>query len=233
MLVMMLGVYIGQYELMLGEADVNFEDNVCLFFFIVIDMFFQCDSGEGLGGICLVDDNDFSYGNVYYVVNGENFFVCYVIFGVSNFDEVVGFVVFILFYEWIGDFNGDGQVVGDEFDGLIVFNSYVFMGEEIGFLVIILVDIDENFFVLKDDIYYIIVVQFVLDDDDFDLFLSMIFDIDYFVFNFYQDFVGNKVIFYVVFDVSNVNEFLLVGFGLDNILVVCFLVGFVINSIVV
>ncbi len=81
---MMPGAYTGQYELTLGEADANPEDNVRPFSFIVTDTLFQRDSGEGLGGTRPADDNDFSYGNVYYVTNGENLFARYVTFGVSN-----------------------------------------------------------------------------------------------------------------------------------------------------
>jgi hypothetical protein len=229
---MMPGAYTGQYELTLGEADANPEDNVRPFSFIVTDTLFQRDSGEGLGGTRPADDNDFSYGNVYYVANGENLFARYVTFGVSNFDEVAGFAVSTLLYEWTGDLDGDGQAAGDELTGPIAFNSYAFTGEEEGPLVTIPVDIDNNFPALQDDTYYIIVVQFAPDDDDSDLFLSTTSDIDYSASNFYQDSVGNKAIPYVALDVSNVGEFSLVGFGLDNIPVVRLSVGSATNNTV-
>lgn len=229
---MMPGAYTGQYELTLGEADANPEDNVQNFSFIVTDTLFQRDSGEGLGGTRPADDNDFSYGNVYYVANGENLFARYVTFGISNFDEVAGFAVSTLLYEWSGDLNGDGQAAGDELEGPIAFNSYVFTGEETGPLVTIPIDLDANFPALNDDTYYIIVVQFAPEDEDSDLFLSTTSDIDYSASNFYQDSVGNKAVPYVALDVSNVGEFSLVGFGLDNIPVVRLSVGSATNNTV-
>lgn len=227
---MMPGAYTGQYELTLGEADASPENNVKDFSFIVTDTLFQRDSGENFGGTRPADDNDFTYGNVYYVANGENLFARYVTFGISDITSAAGFAVSTLLYEWTGDLDGDGLAAGDELTGPIAFNSYAIDGTEESDLVTIPVDIDGNFPALQDDTYYIIVVQFAPDDDDSDLFLSTTSNIDYSASQFYQDSVDNKAIPYVALDVSNVGEFSLVGFGLDNIPVVRLSVGTATNN---
>jgi hypothetical protein len=227
---MMPGAYTGQYELTLGETDASPENNVKDFSFIVTDTLFQRDSGEDLGGTRPADDNDFSYGNVYYVANGENLFARYVTFGVSDITSAAGFAVSTLLFEWTGDTDGDGLAAGDELNGPIAFNSYAIDGTEESDLVTIPVDIDGNFPALQDDTYYIIVVQFAPDDDDSDLFLSTTSNIDYAASQFYQDSVGNRAIPYVALDVSNVGEFSLTGFGLDNIPVVRLSVGMATNN---
>ena len=94
------------------------------------------------------------------------------------------------------------------------------------------VDIDANFPALKDDTYYIIVVQFAPDDEDSDLFMSTTSNLNYAAAEFYQDSVGNKAVPYVALDVSNAGEFSLVGFGLDNIPVVRLSVGTATNNTV-
>lgn len=216
--------YTGSYTLELEDDDATPEDNVQEFQFVVSDTLFQRDSGENFGGTRPADDNDFSYGNIYYVPNGDGLFARYVTFGVSTPEELAGFSVSILLYEWPGDLNGDGIANAEEYEGPIAFNFYDFTGEEEG-LITVATDIDENFPALKDDTYYIVVVQFAPDDDVSDLFLLTTSSIDYSATQFYQDSVGNKAVPYVALDVSNEGEFSLVGFGLDNIPVVRLSIG--------
>lgn len=229
---MMPGAYTGQYELTLSGDDANPDNNIQDFSFIISDTLFQRDSGEGFGGTRPADDNDFSYGNVYYVTNGDNLFARHVTFGISDINSAAGFAVSTLLYEWTGDLNGDGLAAGDELTGPIAFNSYAVDGTEESDFVTIPVDIDGNFPALQDDTYYIIVVQFAPDDDDSDLFLSTTSNIDYSATEFYQDSVGNKALPYVALDVGNVGEFSLIGFGLDNIPAVRLSIGSATNNTV-
>lgn len=226
---MMPGAYIGQYELTLGGDDANPDDNIQEFSFIVSDTLFQRDSGEGFGGTRPADDNDFTYGNVYYVANGDNLFARYVTFGISGIEDAGGLAVSTLFYEWTGDTDGDGQANAAELT-LLAFNSYAITGNEASDFVTLPVDIDGNFPALNDDTYYVIVVQFAPDDDDSDLFLTTTDNLDYGATEFYQDSVGNKALPYVALDVSNTGDFSLFGFGLDNIPAVRLSIGSATNT---
>ncbi len=216
--------YIGNYTLTLSEDDAVPADNVQEFQFVVSDTLFSRDNGESLGGTRPADDNDFTYGNIYYVPNGDGLFARYVTFGISNPEDLPGQNVSVLLYEWGGDADLDGQANAGEYEGPIAFNFYTITGEEEG-LVTVPIDIDNNFPELKDDTYYIVAVQFAPEDDDTELFLNTTTSIDYNATQFYQDSVENKAVPYVALDVSNVGDFSLNGFGFDNVPVVRLSIG--------
>jgi len=213
-------LYTGTYSLELdGEEDENPDNNTQTFEFAVTDTLYQKDSGTGLVTILPADDNDFRFGNVFYAPNGDGLNVRYVSFALGNPEDLGGTSVTTYLYEWDGVGGEDFSLSEDEIGDAIAFNFYEIDGTEDG-LITIPVSLDNEFPEMKDDHYYIIVVEFAPDDDDTDNRLLASNDLDYTAMNFYQDSVGNADRYAVALDVGNVNEYSLVGFGLDIVPVV-------------
>lgn len=212
--------YTGTYALALdGVEDENPGNNEQTFQFTVTDTLFAKDPGTGLFTVLPADDNDFRFGNVFYVPNGDGLNARYVSFLLGNPGDLGGTSVTTYLYEWDGAGGEDFTLTEDEIGDAIAFNFYEINGSEDG-LITIPVSLDDEFPPLKDDHYYIIVVEFAPDDDDTENRLVASSDIDYTGMNFYQDSVQNADRYAVALDVGNVNEYSLVGFGFDVIPVV-------------
>jgi hypothetical protein len=218
-------LYTGTYELELENDDANANDNIREFTLLVSDTLFAKDNGVGLYATQPADDNDYRFGNVYYVKNGEGQFARYASFFIGNPGDLVGSSVTTLLYKWNGDENQDFQANPEEYEGPLGFNFYTITGDESG-LISIPVSFDEDEVIeLEDDTYYILLVEFAPGDDDTDNFLVVSSDIDYSAMNFYQDSVGNADKWAVALDVGNTGEFSLVGFGFDVVPVVRLSIG--------
>jgi hypothetical protein len=221
-------VYEGQYTLEIENMDSFPANNIRTFPFEVTDTIYAKDAGTGLYATRPADDNNFRFGNVFYVQNaqneeGEDLYARYLSFLIGNPDDLAGESVTLFVYEWEGDSNEDFQANVDEYGGApIAFNSYTFSGNEEG-LITVPTGFDGEFLPLQDDTYYIAVVEFA--DTGVDNFMGASGDLDYQAMNFYQDSVGNKDKWVLALDVGNTGDFSLVGFGFDAVPVVRLSVG--------
>ena len=231
-------VYTGTYTLSLeGNDDANPVDNTQDFIFAVTDTLFAKENGTGLYATQPADDNDYRFGNIFYVANGsdmdgEQLYARYVSFYLGNADDLAGSSVTTYLYEWNGEGGEDFELTEGEYVGPIAFNFYNINGSENG-LTTIPVGLDGDFIQLKDDTYYIIVVEFAPGDEDTDNFMVVTSDVDYQAMNFYQDSVMNADKWAVALDVGNTGDYSLVGFGLDVVPVVRLSIGVeeVVNSV--
>lgn len=159
-----LGVYTGRYLISHDEADVNTLNDTIFFQFVMTDTVFAKEDGrlDRISGITPADDVSFSFGNVYYVPNGEGFVARNVSFGVENANELAGRSINIYLYEWNGDANQDGLANSSEYGSAVALNSYTFDGTEpADGLITVPFDFEGNDVPLKDATYYIALLQYI------------------------------------------------------------------------
>lgn len=208
--------------------DVEFVNIICSFLIIIIDFVFL-KLIDVICSVVFVVDNLFFYGNIYYVNNvidfvlGELLLGKFIIFGMSNLDDIVGQFLIVFLYEWDGDINDDFLVNQDEYQ-LVGFVFYMVEGGEGNVLIIVLLELlIGDVIMFQEDKYYIVVVQYV-DEINIIFFLLVFEEFDYVVMNFYIDLLMCQC-FVGVLDVSNEGEFFMIGFGLDIVFVVCLNIG--------
>lgn len=222
--------YTGTYSLELdgADGDANPNDNVQQFAFRVTDTLFAKDPGTGLYATQPADDNNYRFGNVYYVPNGNGLTAGSISFWIGNPEDLVGDIVTIFLSKWPGDTNMDFMANEDEYE-IIGFASYEVTGDEDGLITQAVKGFAGEDIELEDDMYYIAAIEYNSDTDNFTVVSG---DADYLAMNFYQDSVGNKDQYAVALDVSNTGDYSLVGFGLDVIPVVRFSIsGDMINNV--
>lgn len=160
------GVYTGRYSLTLdGVDDERPENNFQEFSFTVTDSTFSKELGTSLGNFFASGNASYSWGNIYYVPNGDGFFAKSVSFAVGNATALANRSVTILLYKWNGDQNDNNRVDAAEYDSApISFNSYTFTGSEGTNLITVPVDIDGNLIALEDNSQYMIALQYTTED---------------------------------------------------------------------
>lgn len=183
-----VGVYTGAYSITLDSTDADPANNVINWDFEISQNIFAKDRGA-TRNVAPAADESHAHGNCYYVVNGSDWAADMVTFGVANADDLTGRFVTLKLYEWDGDTNEDGAANADEYN-LLAFNSYQFDGTESDQLITIPVDIDNNKIQLKDNTYYIPVVEYQTDDAQ-DAFLLASDAYDYNAMWFRSDSLGN------------------------------------------
>lgn len=161
--------YTGKYTLTLnGTTDERPDNNVREFDFIVSDTTFAKELGSNLGGFSATSTSSYSWGNIYYVPNGDGYVASTVSFALGNAEALAGRSVTTLLYKWNGDLNDDGQVNPAEYGSApISFNSYTIEGTETGAnaLITIPIDIDGNQIALEDNSYYLLAIQYTTEDN--------------------------------------------------------------------
>lgn len=161
------GGYTGTYVITHDEADNNAVNDTIRFGFVMTDTLFTKENGVGTRGISPADDVSYSFGNVFYVPNGNGFVAKNVSFGVSNGDELAGRSINIYLYEWGGDANNDGAANSSEYGNAIALNSYTFDGTEPDTtLITVAFDFEGNDVPLKDETHYIALLQYINSADD-------------------------------------------------------------------
>jgi hypothetical protein len=218
-------LYTATYNLSFANEDEVPANNSQSFIFAVSDTLFAKEV-RATRGVAPAASSSFTYGNVFYVPNGNGLFARYIGFGVSNIEDVIDQEVSVFLYRWEGDTNGDLTVNTDETE-LLGFNSYTFTGEEGDELIWVSTN-EDGAIALEDDYYYIPVVQYQ-DVNQVDFFLQASEDFDYSAMNFYTDSLGRPR-YGAALNVGNADEELsLVGFGLDIVPVVRMSIGADIN----
>ncbi len=160
------GNYTGRYTLTInGTPDERPENNFQEFLFAVSDSTFSKELGTGLGNFFASGNASYSWGNIYYVPNGDGFFANSVSFAVGNATALAGRSVTILLYKWNGDTNSDNNVNPAEYGSApIAFNSYEFTGQEGTNLITVPIDIDGNQIPLENNSQYMIALQYTTED---------------------------------------------------------------------
>ena len=209
--------YTGAYILTGDDEDVDPENNIKTFDFIVSDSTFA----KALTATTAVNpssDPNYTYGCVYYVPNGTdvtNQYASSFSFGVSNPDELANRNISTFLWEWEGDTNEDINANPAEYNfAPVAFNAYTFKGDEEG-LITLPVDIDGNLIELKSGFYYIMAIQYTTEDDQ-RMFTLSSEERDYLGTFFYSDSLDTKPIQYAsAIDVGNTGDLDWRGFGFD------------------
>lgn len=159
-------LYTGSYALTLNSAtDENPANNTRTFQFAVSDTTFSKELGAGLGGFSATNNNSYSWGNIYFVPNGNGLAANSVSFAIGNATALAGRNITTLLYKWNGDTNGDDQVNPAEYGGApLAFNSYEVAGTEQG-LITIPVDLDGSQIPLENNAHYMIAIQYATEDN--------------------------------------------------------------------
>ncbi|MCB9276938.1 MAG: hypothetical protein H6564_23095 [Lewinellaceae bacterium] len=155
------GEYRGYYAVGHGQPDARPQDDTLKWRFIVTDTTFAKDLGP-TRDIASGDNLSYTFGNCFYVPNGDGWFARYISFGVANANQLHNGnkSVTVLLYKWQGDLNDDGLANKEEYPGLLAFNSYLFQGNESGNLITIPISESNTGKPLEDDSYYLAVVNY-------------------------------------------------------------------------
>lgn len=161
------GTYTGRYTLTIDDVPDEIPlNNSQEFSFVMTDSIFSKELGIGLLNYTIPSNNSYSWGNIYYIPNGEGFAANSVTFSVGNAAALTGRNVTVLLYQWDGDTNGDDRINPAEYaDAPIAFNSYEFTGMEGTNLINIPVDIDGNQVPLESNKHYFIALQYATEDN--------------------------------------------------------------------
>ncbi|MCP3928563.1 MAG: T9SS type A sorting domain-containing protein [Bacteroidetes bacterium] len=210
-----LGVYNGKYELSMDSTDAKPDDNIINWSFEISDTTFAKETGF-TRNVSPSAEPTFTYGNCFYIpVDG--YYARYVTFGVANPEELVGRSVTTLLYEWDGDTDGNGAADPDEYGGFpIAFNSYTFSTEQSNELITIPVEVDSEPISLKAGKYYLMMIQYVTDDEQ-SCYLLASEAYDYSAMQYVTDSLQQPR-YAALLDVGTTTvdaEFSITGFGLD------------------
>ncbi len=209
-------VYTVTYEILTTEADGNPSNNTKSYTFAISDGLFAKHQTIN-NAIAPIDDNNYSYGNVFYVPNGDNILAQSITFGAlaSAGESLEGRTATTYLYKWSGDINEDffANVVEMEGEAPVAFNSYSFSDADDGQEVTIPIDLDAGTYPLEGGFYYLAVVQFTTDTDE-TTFTLVSEENDFTAMNFYTDSLEMPR-YAGALDIGNTGEFNLFNFGFD------------------
>ncbi len=221
---LIVGSYTGVYSVSLDSTDLDPSNNTIEWSFAVTDTTFSKDFGE-TRSVSPSADNSFSYGNCYYVPNGDGMFGRYITFGgVTNQGvPLAGKVISTFLFKWDGDVNEDGQANQVEYGSPIAFNSYVFTAGDANDEITIPLDLDANAIPLEDDSYYLVMLQYQ-DENDETLFFLASDAIDYSAMVFTTDSLDVPR-YAAVLAVGEETDYSTLGFGWDLVPVANMTIG--------
>jgi len=210
------GLYTGTYALSMDSVDANTNNDTIRFNFFVTDTTFSKEFNTDLSGIAAADDASMTYGNVFYLPNGNGYFARYISFDISNPEDLAGESLTILLYEWEGDQNENLAVDPGEYGGApIAFNNYTIRGDEDG-LITIPIDLEETGIPLQDERYYLPMLQFISPDGELRMRFTASGALDYLPTFFLTDSLGMPRYASALEVGQSTNpSFGLVGFGWD------------------
>ncbi|MEL7119069.1 MAG: T9SS type A sorting domain-containing protein [Bacteroidota bacterium] len=207
--------YVATYSINFSNGvDALPADNSEQFLIAVRDSVFARDVGSFSTNVAPGDEPSFTYGNCYYVPNGEGFFARTMSFAVANADQLADRSVTILLYEWEGDTNGNVEADPEEYgEAPVAFNSYTFDGTESESLITVPIDLTGQGIALKDDRFYIVMVQYFTEDDQ-SMFMLANDDQDYFASAFVADSLDRNR-YFAMLEVGQADQpsFSATGFG--------------------
>lgn len=212
------GHYQGLYEVSSDSLDHQLYNNTISFSFNASDTIFSKeigDTGEGIHP----DEPNYTYGNIFYVPNGEGWHASSISFQYRNPEElaIARKEITTKLYKWDGNGVDNFTVNIENNMELLSFNSYVFQGDETG-LITIPVDVDGRTFELESGHYYVVAVEYTTEDTQTAVF-AVNRNYNYAANYFLQD--SLEIPRYIsALDAGNTGTFDLVGFGLNVVPVV-------------
>jgi hypothetical protein len=217
-----LGNYQATYTLTYDNDDEQSDPSLLSYSFpiVVTDTIFAKENGV-TRGVDPAEDNEYSYGCVYYINNdhigGVSMYATSITFGLTNADEIAGEFANILLLEWEGD--TDGNFVADQTEYTTVgINSYQFTGGENLNLISVAAN-EDGPVPLTAGKYYIAVVQFTSENPNQRYILQASEEYDYLAMQFYTDSIDMPR-WASALDISNEGSFSLLGFGFDIVPIV-------------
>ena len=214
MSIMETGIYTGVYTLNMDSIDAIPNDNMVNWSFEISDSTFAKENGR-TGNRTPQNEVAYTYGNFYYVPNGEGYNATSMSFGIYNTEQLENRTVNIYLYKWIEDLNNDGFIQSNEREGPIGFNSYTFNGLEGRDLINIPLSVDGEAVPLEDSTAYILTVEYNPMDNQ-----AMLFNISDEYNYLATATVGsaiNQARYASVVDVGNTGTFNTAGLGFNKI----------------
>ncbi|HKK78377.1 MAG TPA: T9SS type A sorting domain-containing protein, partial [Phaeodactylibacter sp.] len=154
------GQYRAAYGLAGQGATQRPEDDQRHWSFAVSDTLFAKEFGF-TRDVTPISAFNYTYGNCFYVPNGEGWYARTMSFAVGNADQLSDADRFVntFLYEWAGDLNGNGKADGEELEEK-AFNFYKFEGDEGVQQITVPVSSDGVGIALKDSTYYLAMVSY-------------------------------------------------------------------------
>ena len=154
------GTYQGTYGSSHIEPDQRPENDNISWSFQVTDSTFAKELGF-TRDIAPVEQVDYSYGNCFFMPNGDGLYARYVSFAVSNPVPLANFsrAVNVVLHEWAGDLNNNNEADAEELQEIAI-NLYPFNGTEGLGMITLPVSFEGEGIPLKDSTYYIISVRY-------------------------------------------------------------------------
>ncbi len=209
------GEYEGFYTVNHNRPDARPEDDTVRWRFLVSDFTFAKELGA-TRDIAPAESISYSYGNVFYVPNGQGFYACAASVGVGNPGNLQGEDITIILYEWNGEFDNNGNIPIENLQ-FKTFNTYTFSELDTPGMVHLPISGDENGEMLADGTYYVLAVHY---DSFFRPFFIQASDtIDYQATWFVNDSLNHPQLSSIL-DVGNTGTFSTIGFGYNIVPVI-------------
>jgi len=221
-----IGSYTGTYSVSQDEADFDDSDNSLSFNFVVSDTSYAKELGS-TRDILPADNNwdageahSWAYGNCFFIPKGDGLMATSISFSIGNGDEAdapIGQAMLVTLYEWV-DANGDGDAQPDERTqkGL---EFYIVQGTETDNTIITIPFGEETGgpVDLKDNTYYIAMVEYIAPDENTNLQFRASDAVDYLAMRFLTDSLQNPRFAGMLAIDENLQQqdFSSTGFGLD------------------
>lgn len=219
------GRYEGTYGGSHAEADQRPENDEVSWAFQVTDSTFAKEVGF-TRDIAPVEEVAYSYGNCFFIPDGDGLYARYASFAVSNPVPLANFsrAVNVVLHEWAGDLNDNNKADAEELQEVGI-NLYPFNGTEGLGMITLPVSFEGEGVPLKDSTYYIISVRY--NDPTPPLLFMLASDtIDYTATIAAHNSTPGLVPQYAsVLDVGNDGVFDMLGFGYDIVPVVRLHIG--------
>ncbi|MCG8330620.1 MAG: T9SS type A sorting domain-containing protein [Chitinophagales bacterium] len=153
------GLYHGFYTVHHDMPDDRPEDDTLKWHFTVSDTTFAKENGY-TRDIFPQEAFKYSYGNLFYVPNGDGWFAKEITFGLNRVSNISNRGVDIFLYKWHGDLNDDGLAnIDSEMDEL-VHNYYPLNDEEDLAIITTNIDFDAEGYPLEDNSYYLVAIRY-------------------------------------------------------------------------
>lgn len=211
------GEYYGYYRISHEVEDGLTENDTIRWGFEVSDHTFAKEPGY-TRDVTSLEDIAYSYGNIFYVPNGEGWYVDGVTFGVGSYDRIEGYEVEILLYKWPEDTNEDEIANAEEIGDLIGIQEHTFdetkdnPNNNTAIITTPISLIGDTVF-LEDNMHYIVAVKHEVQGVDPPILFMLVNDtLDYLATNFATTEYGIPQ-YASALDVGNTGNFNTIGFG--------------------
>lgn len=209
------GEYEAFYAVGHSQPDARPQDDTVRWRFIVSDFTFAKELGP-TRDIAPAESPSYSYGNVFYIPNGQGFYACAASFGIGNPARIQGEDVSIILYEWNGEFDENGEISIEDLEFLSGNTHIINETDGLG-LIHLPISSTGGGQPLKDDTYYVLALRY----DSFfrRCYLQASDTLDYQATWFVNDSLDHPQIASIL-DVGNTGSFSTIGFGYNIVPVI-------------